>query len=184
MDDFVPQFLDGKSVALIGNALSLMSGSEYGELIDNHDVVVRFNNGYVRRETMSHSGEKCNIWVAAKKSHKIFNKWAIRWQHVPMWIYFWYEPYPYLPQINRFVVDPIYLRQIGRNIGVRPTTGFAFITYCIEKTSPKYINLFGFDFFKTPSISSARSSSACHNPTLESKLVNDYLKTNKISIYL
>ena len=37
--------LDGRSIAIVGNAISLLS-HQYGSLIDGHEVVVRMNRGF------------------------------------------------------------------------------------------------------------------------------------------
>lgn len=37
--------LDGKSVAIVGNSMSLLS-HRYGDLIDGHDIVVRMTKGF------------------------------------------------------------------------------------------------------------------------------------------
>ncbi|SDQ20481.1 glycosyltransferase family 29 protein [Pseudovibrio sp. Tun.PSC04-5.I4] len=42
---FDPSFLDGKRIALVGNASSLLD-SCHGEEIDRHDIVIRLNLGY------------------------------------------------------------------------------------------------------------------------------------------
>src|SRR5689334_14184716 len=39
--------LDGRNIALVGNAQSLLMGRELGSLIDDSDVVVRLNRGVI-----------------------------------------------------------------------------------------------------------------------------------------
>ena len=58
----VLSYLKGKTVAVVGNAPYILE-EEYGKDIDNHDVVIRFNQGYPR-DTIT-TGSKTNIVYTA-----------------------------------------------------------------------------------------------------------------------
>ena len=58
-----------KSVAVVGNASSLFD-KEYGELIDSHDVVIRFNKTAIFYEDLNCEkthGKKINMWAFVSK---------------------------------------------------------------------------------------------------------------------
>jgi hypothetical protein len=57
--------LSGKSVAVVGNALSLFD-KKYGDNIDAHDIVIRFNKAapiYCDHDVSSTHGVKFDIWA-------------------------------------------------------------------------------------------------------------------------
>ena len=45
-DRKMAELLSGKSIAIVGNAKSILE-TNYGEKIETHDVIVRLNKGYV-----------------------------------------------------------------------------------------------------------------------------------------
>lgn len=58
----VLSYLKGKTVAVVGNAPYILE-EEYGKEIDNHDIVIRFNQGYPRDNITT--GLKTNILYTA-----------------------------------------------------------------------------------------------------------------------
>jgi len=57
-----------KEILLIGNGPSCLD-NEYGELIDSHDIVVRFNN-FETESFEKFVGTKTNYWVKTIMSNK------------------------------------------------------------------------------------------------------------------
>ena len=57
-----------KEILLIGNGPSCLN-NEYGELIDSHDIVVRFNN-FETESFEKFVGKKTNYWVKTVMSNK------------------------------------------------------------------------------------------------------------------
>ena len=59
------EIIKGKSIAVVGNAQSLF-GREYGQEIDSHDLVIRFNKFaplYGNIDTSSTHGNRVDIWA-------------------------------------------------------------------------------------------------------------------------
>lgn len=54
--------MQGKSIVLVGNAVSLFSSAEHGAFIDSHDVVVRFGKGIPKPEHYPYLGKKFDGW--------------------------------------------------------------------------------------------------------------------------
>lgn len=54
------KFFENKTVAIVGNATSLL-GKKYGKQIDSHDIVIRFNRGYIINEEAQ--GVKTTVWA-------------------------------------------------------------------------------------------------------------------------
>jgi hypothetical protein len=64
-DTTFESLIENKSVAVIGNASSLFE-KEYGEEIDAHDIVIRFNkaaNFYCNYDVSKTHGQKTHIWA-------------------------------------------------------------------------------------------------------------------------
>lgn len=63
--------VDNKTIAVVGNSLSLFD-TEYGELIDSHDAVIRFNKPAIfypeLENTQKTHGKKINVWAFVSKS--------------------------------------------------------------------------------------------------------------------
>ena len=138
-----------KSVALVGNALSLFD-SCYGEEIDLHDVVVRLNRAamlYTRYNCMASHGMKTNVWMfwwadtymdklaiidsRIKKMHMSLDG---RGQNRVAIDYFYPEEY--------------YVELRGK-LPARPTIGLMALDY-IHRCNANVISVFGFDWKASP----------------------------------
>ena len=62
--------LEGKSVAIIGNGPSAL-GRRHGDFIDEHDIVIRFNNYQIDGFDDDY-GKKTNIWVRCSAGDDLF----------------------------------------------------------------------------------------------------------------
>lgn len=61
LDEF-KDFIAGKSIAIVGNSLDSLSTVQ-GELIDSHDLILRFGRGTPRPEIFERIGTNTHIWV-------------------------------------------------------------------------------------------------------------------------
>lgn len=136
--------IDGKSVAVVGNANSLLS-TTFGAEIDSHDTVIRFNkaaglldpNRYKRS-----TGNKTDIWV--------INNY--------LWFAQLYNKYSHnvtcVVQINDFECpsDIVkYTENIHRlinSLGARPSSGIRVLDM-LHYSDARQITVYGFDFKKT-----------------------------------
>lgn len=130
------KLIKGKTVAIVGNAQSIFD-EENGKAIDDHDVVIRFNKGFIINPKAQ--GTKttilmlaCELTLDEKQSYKAFIS------------------------INRSkntrsgdITIKNEMRQRLKNwIGKQPTSGFMAIDIC-RQAKAKQIDLYGFDFEKT-----------------------------------
>lgn len=133
----IKSYLEGKSVAIVGNAQSLFDES-YGHEIDNHDIVIRFTHGYISNTKAQ--GTKTNILISAEelepKRIKAYN---------PKFI------------INRRQLigngTPYYFTnkdkdRVRLGLGNPPSSGILAVDLC-DASGCKEIDLYGFDWERT-----------------------------------
>lgn len=153
---FFEDLVYGKSVAVVGNSPTIKE-EENGAAIDNCDVVIRFNR-FVLDGWQKYTGEKTTIigcplgYSPAVPDTKTIEKTA---------------PEMFLavcPKINKeananesrlvgmgipvafFPID--YFVALAKELGCRPTTGFATLNYLIDECQPKSVFMTGFSFGK------------------------------------
>lgn len=130
---------EGKSCAIVGNAQSILDRSD-GHIIDVYDKVVRIN--YPKTTNVQSQGSRCDILFVTPLSVKRLPR---------------QQNHPYqIVNVGTHIVDFFNmwsdkLRQEVNCDKARPTTGFIAIAYLIDLGYT--VNLFGFDWFKTPSLS-------------------------------
>jgi hypothetical protein len=145
--------LDGKRVAIVGNALSLAERT-FGAEIESHDLVVRFN-GACLPHRRSH-GVRAD-WIATGISFdpaiaEAQNARTILWmspnhKNLPPWMTMRRTGHFYLHARSDH-------QDLARRIGSsRPTTGAMMIDLALRNPNVKTVSLYGFDFFATPSFS-------------------------------
>ena len=176
------EWFEEKTVALIGNAMSLFD-KEYGSEIDSHDVVVRLNKAamlYDRMDAEKSHGKKIDVWIfwSTSEYQSKFGK------------------YPNLKKMHAGHqsrskqtlknVDFIYpespnyeiLRTKSGNHN-NPTTGLIAIDW-ITHCSPKSLDIYGFDWKDTPTFTDpkrAREKYCPHDFEAERKYVKDNILT-------
>jgi hypothetical protein len=135
--------LDGKSIAIVGNAASLLS-DQYGFLIDEHDIVVRMNRGFP--VDAASQGTRFDLWCfsgfrAALNPPKGFVPPRSVWMsHRRM-------------KKGRVGHDCIfyprsYWRALRDRLGARPSIG-ALAVDLIARATPREVTVIGFDFKRT-----------------------------------
>ena len=170
----VCNYVKEKRVALVGNASSAM-GAEHGRDIDKHDIVVRINAGIPNSVANSrdHLGESMDVWggistklvspsqappdptgIAAKSSVDL-GEWNSRVEQV------WFVPWgprplhPILAPKTYGLFDEWFLAREYK--GSNPSSGFA-IAVMLARTEAAVTNIYGFDFFETPSLQTGRTT--------------------------
>ena len=137
--------LNGKSVAVVGNASSLLDTTQ-GPLIDSHDVVIRMNAGFPRKPEAQ--GKRFDVWCFA---HMHGARQAPAGFTVPHAI--WMTP------MLRHKLDgslkccfyPIrHWRRLHALLGARPSMG-AMVVELVSRAKPASVSIFGFDFKRTGS---------------------------------
>jgi hypothetical protein len=72
-------WLKGKRLIIVGNSIKMLS-SEYGELIDSYDVVVRLGKGLPNPNIIKLIGSKTNIWFSGMLRAGIYNRVDCKWK--------------------------------------------------------------------------------------------------------
>ncbi|TWI30059.1 glycosyltransferase family 29 protein [Mesorhizobium tianshanense] len=140
-----PDF-SGKSIALIGNAQSIFDRSD-GQLIDDHDIVVRLNRGRV--VTPKSQGNRTDVLSLANtlsmaQVREMFGNPRLIWvtprrelMHQSM-----------VHQADCFPISD-WKRLYSLLNGRRPSAGLITLFLLRESFSPARISLFGFDWKRT-----------------------------------
>ena len=146
------EWFEGKSVALIGNSMSIFD-KKYGAEIDSHDVVVRLNKAamlYSNMDSTKSHGKRTDVWIfwntSEYKNH--FPKWPnVKKMHAGHQARFDANTkhcnfvYPMKPNYENL------RKKSGTHNN--PTTGLIaidWIMYC----NPKSLDIYGFDWKETP----------------------------------
>lgn len=146
--------IDGKSVALVGNAQALLSAGA-GAAIDGHEFIMRFNAGYVSRP--QHQGSRTDL-VGVSSS--------MRPEHVaeghhgaPVFFLSVNRDRMrsgYLRSIEALTIMPIgRFRALKDALGAKPSSGILALSV-MRGFAPRSITLFGFDWKKTPTFYNTR----------------------------
>lgn len=162
--------IQGKTVAIVGNAKSIFD-KQNGENIDDHDFVIRFNKGFIIRPECQ--GLRTSLLIlACNLSKKEINSYeadyvANRSMH-------------YSNEAD-FTIGNIERQNIRNFIGSQPSTGFMAIDICLF-FGAKRIDLYGFDFEKTPTFYNPEGYQTQHNYEKEKEIVKEYEKQGFLKI--
>lgn len=130
--------IEGKRVAIVGNAQSLFEKS-YGREIDKYDFVIRFNRGFPIRPEKQ--GSKTSLLILAcpltDDEIKVFNADYVANRS---------ESYQ---STADFTINNYDRWLIANSLGSQPSTGFMAVNICLYFKAKK-ITLFGFDFCESP----------------------------------
>lgn len=184
-EDTFKSFFENKTVAIVGNAESIFNKKDYGIDIDNHDIVIRINSGFIKNKLKQ--GNKTTIWAS---SFPLKEKNVVE-EFNPEFI-FWITP--------KLSVKPNYSVDFHKKMFIfpkkkwielyellsetRPTTGISIIYFITKYCNAKKISLYGFDFFETKSfyLDKIRLDTP-HDFNKEKYFVENLLLINK-NIYL
>jgi hypothetical protein len=146
------EWFEGKSVAIVGNAMSLFN-KEYGKEIDSHDVVVRLNKAAMLYESFhaekSH-GRRTDVWMfwrtAEYKKHFPNIDKNIKKMHMGHQD----RKSGDITLVDYVYPDSLYgpLKKKAGNHN-NPTTGLMAIDYVLN-CNPSMITVYGFDWKETP----------------------------------
>jgi hypothetical protein len=168
----IAEMFDNKSVAVIGNAESIFS-YQFGNEIDNHDIVIRMNKGYIKDAKAQ--GSKTTIWAGSAPMSEI----EIIEYFSPL-TYMWMTPkISDMPKYSDEFLQKLFVhpKEIWDTLfcalnNTRPTTGMMVINFLLKYTNPNAVTLYGFDFFKTKSFYERKiRRNTPHNFVSEERLV-------------
>jgi lipopolysaccharide biosynthesis glycosyltransferase len=163
--------IKGKRVAIVGNAKSIFD-KKNGDLIDSHDFVIRFNNGFtIKPESQGTTTTMVMLALnmPPEKLDLYHAKWIVnRSNH-------------YDNRVNFIIPNPDRKRMRDK-LEAQPSTGFMAIDLCLYAQA-KSIDLFGFDGEKTPTFYNDPNYVTQHNYRKEQELIRLYEKNNLLTIY-
>lgn len=165
----IKDFIKSKTVAIVGNAQSIFTKNN-GAAIDSHDVIIRFNRGFVT-DTAS-QGSRTDILMLACELN-IDEKLSFK------------SRFSVNRSSNTGCGDVTICNKMRSRlkawIGKQPSTGFMAIDLCREAGAAK-IDLYGFDFEKTPTFYNPAGYVTQHDYATEETIVSDLAKRDIVSI--
>ena len=166
----IKKYIEGKSVAIVGNAESIFD-KPWGPYIDGADFVIRFNKGFIKNPRCQ--GTKTSFLILAtnitKKQLKSYNA-----QFVANRSAVWKN------KVDMVIGDKD-KRRMKNFIGSQPTSGFIAIDIALC-FGARTIELFGFDFGKTPTFYNPKDYVTPHDYPTEKKIIEDLANKRKIFI--
>ena len=176
---YLRKFIKGKTVAIVGNASSILTKNQ-GQEIDAHDVVIRFNRGLPNEKV----GFRTSIlFLACTLTQREIEAYGM----------------PYMVKRGNgcknpchfrvFPKDKAFLTQSATNAVIsrghkvcQASTGFIAIDFALSSEC-KSIDLYGFDFFKTPTYYNPANYATLHNGDEEGAKILEYEKSGLLKIH-
>lgn len=162
LDDYheIEEFIEGKNVALVGNAKSIFDGTGYGSFIDKHEIVIRMNFGF---PFLTQDKKYLNPRYLGKKTTLVFAANAVRLiLSNSLHGYPGYKQLVHLsgnPDVrnetwkehsHKFPSYPVeYWESLKNVLTSRPSAGIMAIDI-LERSNPLKVNIIGFDWKDTP----------------------------------
>lgn len=163
-------YIKGKSVAIVGNAKSIFD-KRNGKEIDEHDTVIRFNKGFIYNKDAQGSFTTMVFLACNLASYELQG----------------YKAKFFINRSNHYY-NPTALRIsngdrkfLANRLGAQPSTGFMVIDICLRFGADK-IDLYGFDWEKTPTFYNEPSYVTQHKYSEEEKIILDYKKEGLLTI--
>jgi hypothetical protein len=161
----------GRTVAVVGNAQYLLE-SDAGSEIEKHDVVIRFNHGFVVSPTSQ--GTRTEVHCLA--TNVAVDELA---RHCPNALILYASPVrSYLnDDFKRDATDCICIplgdwRQLVQALGnQRPSAGFVIVDYLLHRSDAIRVSIYGFDWKRTKSFYHQSKIRDWHSGEAERKLL-------------
>jgi hypothetical protein len=159
--------LDGKTVAIVGNATSLLDHA-FGAMIDSHDVVVRMNRGTPVNPAAQ--GAKFDVWCfSVMKTH------AETLQRATPAFSVWMSPKcreDYDGSIDVSFYPLQFWQDLHHRLTARPSVG-AMTIDLVSRSSARTVSVFGFDFKRSGTFYDPGLHIGPHNYAAESRYILD-----------
>lgn len=175
------EFFNNKSVAIVGNAESVLS-KNFGDEIDKHDVVIRINKGFPSKNKLALGTKTTVLFLActltpyelaqfnaaftvrrSKLCHNICDFNCSKEDRA------------------RLIQEGNYLRKLEHKKS-QPSTGFLAINFVLS-TNYNKLDLYGFDFFATPTYYNPKGYKTLHNGNKEQEKILEYQQCNLLKIH-
>ena len=163
--DQLASLVCGKSIALVGNAQSLLSAHTD---IDAHDIVVRMNSGFFVKNNVDTIGKRTDVLLTSGRAKaKELDLFLAEVSYV-----IWMSPKKRETLIDKqlrllsfYPLD--WWVELHRELGHRPSTGCMGIDLFSRMVGTGEIHLDGFDFWRTPTSYTNEIRLGPHNPNAE-----------------
>ncbi len=173
--------LDGKSVAIVGNARAL-ADMDYGEDIDEADLVIRINRA-PRPSAFSHGTRTDWLALATTLDRRLARRISaarVLWmshkrKRLPLWAL----------ETEGFYLHPVgAFATLRDTLGAPPTTGLMMIDL-VAASNAAVIDLYGFDFFDSLSLTGSRTAADVpHDFGVEAAFVHRLIEADpRITLY-
>lgn len=164
------KLLKNKTVAIVGNSEKILK-EKHGAEIEAHDIVIRFNKGFPQAAPEALGKRTDILFLACTLSNvelKIFNAtYTVKRSNLCQ----------NACNFDVSKIDRISLKQ-GASL---PSTGFMAINFALS-TECKSIDLYGFDFFKSPTYYNPKDYKTLHDGQSEAEKVKEYAQNNLVRI--
>ena len=164
----IMDYLKGKRVALVGNAQSIF-GTHHGFEIDRHDVVIRFNRGFITDPEAQ--GTRTDVLFLATELN-IDEKLQFRAKY--------YVNRSANTTCGDYTISNDDRARLKAWIGKQPSTGFMAIDICRECGCE--IDLYGFDFNASGTFYNPPDYKTWHDFDTEERLVRDMEERGVLTI--
>ncbi|MBR2679761.1 MAG: glycosyltransferase family 29 protein, partial [Exiguobacterium sp.] len=178
--DALKPLLKGRRVAVVGNAASLLSKGQ-AEEIDAHDIVIRFNRGFPSAKV----GHRTDILFLACD---LTPEEIARYGH-PKTIRrsrFCHTRCDYnlktttRARLSQAATDAVARRKPGHRS--QASTGFLAVDFCLSAECAS-IDLYGFDFFTSPTYYNAPGYETLHNGAKEGERLREFEHCGLLKIH-
>lgn len=126
------EYIKGKSVAIVGNASSIFD-THYGKEIDDHDIIIRFNRGFITKPESQ--GSKTSIVILATELN-IDEKASYKAMY--------YVNRSKNTRCGDYTIGNVMRARLKSWLGKQPSSGFMAIDIC-RTAKAKSIDIYGFD---------------------------------------
>ena len=167
----IGKLIRGANVAIVGNAKSLFD-TEYGKEIDSHDFVIRFNRGFFAKPE-SQGTKTTLLLLACNLTYQEIKSYGAKFVVNRSKNYF--NP-------TGFTLSNEERMELKGKLGSQPSTGFMAIDICLN-FGAKHIDLYGFDWEKTPTWYNDPLYKTQHDYPKEQEIALDYQKKGFLTIH-
>ena len=153
------EYIKGKTVAIVGNASSIFD-KKYGQEIDDHDIIIRFNRGFITKPESQ--GSKTSIVILATELN-IDEKASFKAMY--------YVNHSKNTQSGDYTIGNAMRARLKSWLGKQPSSGFMAIDICREAKA-KSVDIYGFDK-NVPTFYNPDGYITQHNYDMEDIIIKD-----------
>lgn len=165
-------------VALVGSAQSLLN-SDFGVEIDAHDLVIRINQGAFAELQATSTGLRTDyvfltLTGGTPWAKLSFLRRARRAATTGVVLMSAKGRAVFRIDLSRFFLHypAAWQDELIERLGHRPSTGAMAVDLLLRTLdSPEQLDVYGFDFFRTPDIAHGRNRVVAHNPEVEENYI-------------